>query len=346
MFFMNKFVLEITRTKNETEDTRSFYFKTKEPFSYQAGQFITLLLSSESGNELRRSYSLASSPCLNEPPFFTVKRIENGEASRFLFEKIQQGNTLLSLPSSGKFVLDQPMASVYFFIAAGSGIIPIFSLIKELLHCYPFTQIILIYQCTNEQNIIYEASFKQLAQQFSERFQWHQYFSRPLSKSIQPTHFNNKMLMQQVHMLLAEKTSVQFYICGPLRFMRMAEFTLKTVGFASAQIHKEQFVVSLQQPKTAVLPYGVFQNVLLHFQNKTYRFQVAYPKSILQAALEQEIDLPYSCKGGVCSTCMAKCIKGKVLMLNNEVLTEKDLEKGWVLTCVGYAATDVELLFQ
>lgn len=342
---MDKLVLEITHTKNETEDTRSFYFKTKEPFSFQAGQFITLLFSSEKGNELRRSYSLGSSPCLKEPLFFTVKRIENGEASRFLFEKIQQGNTLLSLPPSGKFVLTLPMASVYFFIAAGSGIIPVFSLIKELLYCYPFTQIVLVYQCTNEQNIIYEDSLNQLLQQFSHRFQWHQYFSKPLSKNIQSIHFNNKMLMEKVQTIKSEKTSVQFYICGPLRFMRMAGFTLKAVGFTSAQIHKEQFVVNIQQPKTPLLPYGVFKNVLLHLQHKTYAFKVAYPKTILQAALELGIDLPYSCKGGVCSTCMAKCIKGKVLMLNNEALTEKDLENGWVLTCVGYAATDVELVF-
>jgi ring-1,2-phenylacetyl-CoA epoxidase subunit PaaE len=126
--------------------------------------------------------------------------------------------------------------------------------------------------------------------------------------------------------------------------MRMAEFTLRLLGFSADQIRKEHFVIGAPPPAPLLTDTSPKQ-VTIHHNQQTHYIQVAYPASILDAALQQGIELPYSCKGGRCSTCAAYCINGKVVMSMNEVLTEKDLAKGLVLTCVGFAATDTELSF-
>jgi len=125
----------------------------------------------------------------------------------------------------------------------------------------------------------------------------------------------------------------------------MAEFTLRQVGFLQDQIRKEHFVIDTP-PKAPLLTDTTAKKVIIHYQQQTHQLQVAYPTSILDAALQKGIELPYSCKGARCSTCAAYCLKGKVVMSMNEVLTDKDLAKGLVLTCVGFAATDTELSFE
>jgi ring-1,2-phenylacetyl-CoA epoxidase subunit PaaE len=149
--------------------------------------------------------------------------------------------------------------------------------------------------------------------------------------------------------------------------MRMAQFTLRVMGFAAEQIRQEHFTVEYVPPPpllTDTAPKKVTVSVRQrefpavrqdqladHLQpeaetlTREYQFEVAWPATILQAALNQDIPLPYSCRGGRCSTCVAKCVSGKVKMSINEVLTEKDLQEGLVLTCVGYAETDVVLRF-
>ena len=126
--------------------------------------------------------------------------------------------------------------------------------------------------------------------------------------------------------------------------MRMAEFTLRLLGFSADQIRKEHFVIETP-PRSPLLTDTSSKQLTIHHHKKTYHITVAYPTSILDAALQHNIQLPYSCKAGRCSTCSAYCIQGKVVMSMNEVLTEKDISKGLVLTCVGFAATDVELSF-
>ena len=161
-------------------------------------------------------------------------------------------------------------------------------------------------------------------------------------------HLNNEFLEE----IIKEKIpnyhlsngNCEFYLCGPLAFMRMAEFTLKLLGFSSDQIRKEHFVID-PPPHTPLLSDTSPKKIIIHYQQKKYEIKASYPNSILDAALQQGIHLPYSCKGGRCSTCAAYCIDGKIVMSMNEVLTEKDLEKGLVLTCVGFAATDAELNF-
>ncbi len=338
--------LVTTAVKQETHDTKTFYLEpdNKSAIEYKAGQFLTLIFHHR-GNEIRRSYSLGSTPGIDNELFITVKRKINGEISRQLFDHYKPGDIIASLMPAGRFIIEEPFASVYFFITAGSGITPIFSLVKELLYKHPETKVILINQCRNERDVIYKHQLKELELKFAARFYVIQFFSRPHSRKHKAQRLNNELLEKIIHQTPElQFQTANFYLCGPIAFMRMAQFTLKTIGFNDEQIHKEQFVIDLPPP-VPFLSDTAPKSAVIYFQQKKYSLTVAYPQTILDAALQNNIELPYSCKAGRCSTCAALCIKGKVKMSINEVLTERDIEKGLVLTCVGYAETDMELSF-
>jgi ring-1,2-phenylacetyl-CoA epoxidase subunit PaaE len=342
--------LRITKIISETKDTKSFFLQPVDgsALNYKAGQFLTLLIE-HNKREVRRSYSLGSTPLFDKQLFITVKRKVNGEISRHLFDHCHEGDIVTSLIPSGRFIIYEPIAQTYFFIAAGSGITPVFALMKELLYHHNLAKIILINQCRDEENIIYKKQLLALQQKFEERLEIIQFLSRPRSKDHDALHLNNEILEKIINLKIVNCqlsiVNCQFYLCGPLPFMRMAEFTVRLLGFSVEQIRKEHFVIDTP-PHAPLLIDTSFKRVTIHYQQKTYHIQVAYPTSILDAALENNIQLPYSCKGGRCSTCSAYRVNGKIVMSMNEVLTEKDIAKGLVLTCVGFAATDVELSFQ
>lgn len=336
--------LRITKIIKETSDTKSFYLQpvNESIINYKAGQFLTLLFP---GNK-RRSYSLGSSPEIDAETFITIKRKTNGEISRHLLDRFKEGDKLVSLPASGKFTIEAPVAKTYFFIAAGSGIIPVFSLIKALLHQNSSTQVILINQCRSEADIIFKVQLNELQSQFTDRFKMIEFFSQPFSKTILSRRLVNTILHETIrnNFEFNPSSDIRFFLCGPPAYMRMAEFTLRLSGFTAAQIFKEQFVINT--PKyIPLLTDTSLKEITLHYAQQTHHIKVAYPQNILDAALNQGIELPYSCKAGICSTCVAYCTKGKVIMSNNEVLTQKDLAKGLILTCVGFAASDLELFF-
>ena len=338
----------IEHIKQETHDCKSFYLQPishPKNITYKAGQFLTLVFE-DAIKETRRSYSLGSAPVLNEPLFITVKRKVNGEISRRLLDHYKKGDIINALQPSGRFIIPQPVTSTHFFIVAGSGITPVFSLMKELLFSHSSAKIILLNQCRSEGDIIYKEELHKLHQQFKERFLWIQFFSQPVAHHFRSIRLNNSLLELLVYKYVPYYINgdTDFYICGPVTYMRMAQFTLKLIGIEDAHIHKEQFVVE-RLPKPAFIVDDHPRKASIRYKQKIHHIDVVYPQTILEAALEKGIELPYSCKGGVCSTCMAKCEHGKVVMSLNEVLSEKDMQQGFVLTCTGYAATDLFLNF-
>jgi len=340
-------LFSITSIIHETPDTKTFYLKPVNDvgISYKAGQFLTFIFD-EAGHEVRRSYSLGSTTGVDASIFITVKRKENGSISRRLIDHYKTGDILKAIEPSGRFTIDEPLVKRYIFIAAGSGITPIFSLIKQLLYFHPGTTVLLINQCRNERNIIYAGELEELQTKFEARFTIIQLFSQPSSHLYLSKRVNNTWLEIMIRQQLAQYDihNLQCYICGPVIFMLMAEFTLKLLHITDGQIHKEQFIISKPPPPPLVQDAAPKQ-VTLHYKKNTYTIQAAYPTSILDAALKKGIPLPYSCKAGICSTCAAQCVRGKIIMSNNEVLTGKDIEKGMILTCTGYAVTDIEISF-
>ncbi|TDH27502.1 ferredoxin--NADP reductase [Segetibacter sp. 3557_3] len=334
--------VRITAIKQNTGDSKSFYLEPLTgALTYKAGQFITFMLEID-GKEVRRSYSFSSTPGIDPVPFVTIKRIQNGYISRHLFDHAQEGDVLDVLPPGGRFVLEETGTAHQFFIAAGTGITPIFSLIKSVLH-HHHSKVTLVNQNTDEHRSMFRNELLLLKQQYPNRFTLVELFSQPLNEAIAPRRLNN-WVVEQLLQQYAGTTPVHFYLCGPIAFMQMVYITLRFIGYVDDQVSRENFTVSAVPPPplmTDVTP----KTVGVHLKNEYFRFPVAYPQNILQAALMHGVVLPYSCRGGRCSTCAAICKTGRVKMSINEVLTERDLRKGLVLTCVAFAETDVELDF-
>ena len=332
----------VEQVRLETPVCYTYFLRevTGKSIAYKAGQFLTLLLTIN-GREVRRSYSLSSAPLVDANLSITVKRVPNGEASRYIIDNIKEGDVIQALLPAGRFTINQPNEKLFCFIAAGSGISPIYALIKSLLNKPSEQKLLLIYQSRKEDTAIFRKQLLLLQEGYRNRFTIIELFSQPGSHSIPPRRLNN-FLLEQIIRQHVHTTSVQFYICGPALFMKMGEFTLKTLGYESSKIFKENFVIDTPAPPALMIDSKP-RKVSIHYKHDEFDVQVKYPESILQAALRQHVHLPYSCRGGRCSTCTVRLLSGKVKMSINDVLTEKDIADGLVLTCVGYAETDVLL---
>lgn len=327
--------LKVEAIRHETKDTATFFLSsvngTKVPC--KAGQFITLVFDHHN-EELRRSYSLSSTPD-EETLAITVKRIPNGELSRFLLIYSQVGDIWNAEEPAGRFTVNNfEEEKDLFFFAAGSGITPIFSQIKYILNRAGKSSLVLIYSNRNTENILFKQELEQLKAQHPQRLT----IIHLLSDNAQ--RLNNVMAEQLVRKYLRHTLQqAQFYLCGPFSYMRMVRLTLIYMGITADQIRKENFVldtVAVGGPQTGFAP----RKLQIVFGGETHDITAGENQSILQAALQNHIQLPYSCRRGICSTCAAKCTRGKVTITENDVLTDADLADGWVLTCTGYAVTD------
>lgn len=343
---MDGLLWKVVQVIPEAKDTITYVLEAigGQPVVYEAGQFLTFLIDYH-GQEVRRSFSLASTPGIDDRVFITVKKKENGAISRYVLEHWTTGTVVNSLPPTGRFTLSTDPANQrqVFFIAAGSGISPVFALLKKLLHDEPHSEAVLLYQNHDENNIIYHGALQQLKEQYPARFTRVDLLSHPILDHLPHQRLNNGLLEILVNRYAVPDThNISFYTCGPASFMRMVQFTLRVMGIGAEQIRKENFTVDTVPPPAFSLDTKP-RTVQVKLGNHVYSFEVSFPDTILYAALKQHIKLPYSCKGGRCSACTARCKSGTVKMNMNEVLTEEDLAEGLVLTCVGYAVTDLEL---
>jgi ring-1,2-phenylacetyl-CoA epoxidase subunit PaaE len=332
---------------SETADTKSFVLEelNGNRIFYKPGQFLTLIFQKHSGEE-RRSYSISSSPDLDEPLTITVKRIDNGEFSRFLFDQVKPGDILYTIGASGFFTWPGNHSSFTkaFFFAAGSGITPILPLIKHILHKDAEVVTYLMYSNRAVGSTIFKDKLDALHQQFPSRF--HPTYLFSTAQDLMKARLSKLLLAQYLnHHIPHFKNDALFYLCGPHDYMQMISITLLTEGVHSDNIRKEIFdtfkPVIKEQPSDRE-PHLVTVRV----GEQAHQLVVQYPLTILQAAKRNGIHLPYSCEAGKCGTCSATCVKGKVWMSYNEVLLDKEVAKGRVLTCTGYpVGGDVVLEF-
>lgn len=328
--------LRVKDIKEEGKDFKTFVFEDGHTISYKAGQYLTLVRF-ENGEELRRSYSITSSPVLGEPLAIGVKRVENGVFSRQLIDRTLPGDELLSTGCGGFFVLPDestPYEQLFFF-AAGSGITPVLSLVKTALHGRPHFRVVLVYSNASLEKAIYLSDLQALQQQFADRFILETLFSNAADLSRARLHRDLVLEYREQYAGESENTTL-FYICGPESYMRLCTYTLQASGIAPSNIRKENFYFTNQGKRDALPPDTKDRTVWIKLGQAAYKIPVQYPDSILKAAKKQGLVLPYSCEAGRCGNCVAKCTAGTVWHSYNEVLTEKELVQGLILTCVGH----------
>ena len=331
-------VLTISQIQEEVNGFKTFTFVSDaaaREIVYEPGQYLTLVLQRHN-HEIRRSYSITSAPVLGEPLAIGVKRIENGLMSRYLVDRAEPGDRILTTGAGGFFTLP-PDIQAYkqiFFLAAGSGITPAFSLIKTVLHVYPAISVVLIYSNRTPASAAFRETLTELSASFPQQFRIEFLYSN--APNLGRAHLHKELLeifLERYRQVAPEQ--LLCYVCGPLNYMRMCTYALRESAVPAANIRKENF--STDKPATLALPPDTDQHtVTLHYQQQQYRLTVQYPTTILQAAKLTGLMLPYSCEAGKCGNCVARCTSGRVWHSYNEVLTDKDLAQGFILTCVGY----------
>ncbi|RAK68296.1 ferredoxin--NADP reductase [Hymenobacter edaphi] len=330
--------LRVLAVRAETADTRTLLLAPADerPLAYRAGQYLTLVQHAH-GHEARRSYSLSSSPALPEPLAITVKRIANGLFSRQLVDRAQPGDVLLTTGAAGLFTLPDELAGVrqVWLLAAGSGITPIYSLLKTLLTTQPQLPVVLLYSNHAPATTIFREELEALAARHPQQLRIEWLFSN--APDLARAHLYKELLESLVRQhAVAPPAELLAYVCGPLNYMRMCTYALRELRVPTDHIRRENFVTEPAYVPPLLPPDTDAHPVTVRWAGQQYEFEARHPDTILQAARRHDLRLPYSCEAGRCGNCVARCTQGRVWMSYNEVLTERDLARGLVLTCTGY----------
>jgi len=316
----------------------------KEIFRFKQGQYLTFK-AKVNGEELRRSYSLCSSP-LDQSWKVAVKKVPDGRFSTFANEKLKVGDALEVMPPNGRFYCEAAPKKKkrYLAFAAGSGITPIHSIIKTHLELEPDAHFTLFYLNKNVQSIILREEVESLKNSYFGRFQLY-HFLTPEERDANL--FNGRIDEKKLELigekLLDFKQIDEFFICGPKAMIFLIRDYLMNLGIDKGQIHFELFNSPGEAPKKVVkdLNNKDFSEVSIVLNDKKTNFKVSRDGiSILDAALKQNADLPFACKGGVCCTCKAKIIEGEVEMKVNYALEDEDIEQVYALTCQAVPKSD------
>lgn len=339
---MSKFnPLKVKEIKRETPLAVSIVFDVpadlKADYQFEAGQYVNIK-SIINGEELRRSYSISSSPKSDELRI-VVKAVENGVFSNYATQQLQVGDILEVAVPEGKFVLENKDAKVIAGIAAGSGITPIISLAKDVLENATDTTFVLIYGNKSVEDTIYYNEIEALKPHYLGRFFVHYTFTKEhpegsLFGRIERSTIN--FVMKNKH---NEKQFDEYFLCGPEDMIKKVTDVLKENGTAEEQIHYELFTTSSTNGEIPVSGEGMVKVTVLVDDVET-TFNMPRTENILNAALKHGVDAPYSCQGGICSSCMCRTIKGSAEMKTNHILMDDEVEEGLLLACQAYVTSD------
>jgi len=345
--------LTVKDIRNETADCISIAFDIpeylKEDFRFMHGQNITVKVIIDN-EEIRRSYSICSSPPENELRI-AIKKITNGKFSDYA-DSLQKNDLLDVLPPTGNFYtrLDPSNKKNYIAFAAGSGITPVISIIKTTLEIEPQSNFTLIYGNKNRSSIIFREQLEAIKNRYMSRFVLHHILSREQTDSeINHGRINAEKCDELSDKLIDIKNADDFFICGPEQMIFSVKDWLEKKDVEKKKIHFELFTVpgeqstvdSRQLTVNSKKNKGKVSNITIKQDGISFDFDLPYDaEPILDAAIKQGVDLPFSCKGGVCSTCRAKLIEGKVEMEHNYSLEPDELENGFILTCQSHPRTE------
>lgn len=324
----------IKNITDETRDSKSFELEAVAPWQpqYQAGQFITFVFTHHE-EEVRRSYSFSSSPEAGEPMRITVKRVDNGSYSRWLLQHAYPGMALRSAGISGRFMLpDNNTFGHLFFLAAGSGITPVFSLIKTALHTTSHI-LTLVYSNRSHADTIFYKELLDWQEKYPGRLRIEFLFSD--SGDFRHSRLSKWLLLALLERFQIPLTNTLFYTCGPETYMLFSSIVLVSAGVPKDHIKRESF--DTRKPAFTPVPPDQDEHlVTLEGRDAVFQLSVKYPDTILSAAKKHNIALSYSCETGRCGSCLARCVEGQVWMARNEVLLDEEVRKGLLLTCQAY----------
>lgn len=342
--------LVISDVRKETNDCVSIAFtiptSLQKYFQFTQGQHLTLK-AIINGQEIRRSYSICSSPFDHEIRI-AIKKVPHGIFSTFANTQLRKGNTMEVMPPSGKFFtpLSATAANHYIAFAAGSGITPIFSIIKTTLLAEPNSSFTLVYGNKNRHSIIFKEALEALKNKFMGRLSIVYILSR--EKTDAPIHYGRidaEKCKALCPLLIDATKAASIFLCGPETMIFDVKNSLIQLGVDEKKIHFELFAAGKVTKKTTTISASAnklaVSTISIKQDGIAVEFTMAFDgESILEAALQSGSDLPFACKGGVCCTCKAKLIEGEVDMDVHYGLEQDEIEEGFILTCQAHPKTE------
>lgn len=345
---MSKFhTLKVKDIRRETAEAVSVAFEVPAtlqiPFQYKQGQYITLKLNLN-GEELRRSYSICTSPHSENELRVAIKEVNGGRVSTHINRQLKVGDTMEVMTPMGSFysILNGSAKKKYVLFAGGSGITPMMSILKSILYVEKQSHITLIYANKNEESTIFKKELDELSTR-QPNLKVAYVFDEPTQKL---SDLQTGIVTPEKALALIENfggvNADEYFICGPGPMMENVKTTLEKLSIAKEKIHIEYFSAVIDavnkaestgaavNSKITVIQYGIETELTLN----------TIGESILDAAIEAGVDAPFSCKGAVCCTCRAKVIEGKVKMDANFALTDSEVEQGYILTCQSHPLTE------
>ena len=334
--------LRVADVKREAPDAISISFDIppdlRDDFRFAAGQYLTFRQKFD-GRELRRSYSICSGPDDGELRI-AVKRVDGGTFSGWANSEIRPGDMLDVMTPTGRFgiTLAPEQARTYLAFAAGSGITPILSILRGILAREPGSRFFLFYGNRSTPDILFRTALEELKDKHIGRLSIFHVLSREQQDiDILNGRLNPEKIRRLLRHMVPIDTVDHVFLCGPATMSEEIEATLLDLGLAPDQLHIERFVSALDgKPRLhppIIAPDQPHATATIIFDGKIGTIPVAAGEAVLDAALRAGLDLPYACKGGMCSTCRAHLSEGEVKMELNFSLEPWEIAAGFILTC-------------
>lgn len=335
--------LSIKNINKETDSCVTVSFEIpqdlKDTFSFVAGQYITLK-ASINGKEIRRDYSLCSSP-KSDVFKVAIKEVEGGTFSKYANNTLKVGDVLEVATPNGRFVFEPNNSSsrTIAAFAAGSGITPIMSIAKTILEEESQSNFILVYGNKTRKDTIFYNEILALKTKYQNRFDVQFVFSQ----TDEDNALFGRIEKSTVNYIVKNKnkgtTIDAFYLCGPEEMITTVSDVLKENNVNETKIYFELFTVSKPPEAETTSTADGNTKITVIVDDEETTFTMSRKKTILEVALNNEIDAPYSCQGGICSSCIARITEGKATMRQNNILTDGELAEGLILTCQAQPTT-------
>jgi ring-1,2-phenylacetyl-CoA epoxidase subunit PaaE len=334
--------LIIKEVKRETAAAISILFNVPEElkpnYTFVAGQYVNIKLTLD-GQEVRRAYSICSSPESGELRI-SVKAVKNGVFSQFANSKLKAGDMLEVGTPEGKFTFapDAERQKNYAAFVSGSGITPVLSILKSVLKSEPKSSFVLVYGNKTPEDAIFHQDLHDLHLHYVNRFFVHYVYSQV---KVEESLFG-RIDKSVVNFVLSNKHKElefdKFYLCGPEDMINTVSAVLKEKNVKESAIKFELFTSSTHVHEIKDL--GGHSKITIMVDDEETTFEMSQNQTILDAALKQGIDAPYSCQGGICSSCLCRVTSGTAEMKKNSILTDQEIADGLILSCQAHPTSD------